>query len=101
MWGRIRRLLLILAGLLVVGSVWFGYSSDAEITGLRNILHYQIVTWLGGPKIRLDEPPGTIAGTVRDAAGAPVAGAVVLVASPLGHTYVAESGPDGPGSDGR
>jgi hypothetical protein len=92
---RIRWFLLILAGLLVVGFLWFGYTSDATITGLRNIIHYQIAQWLGGPKVRLDEPPGSISGMVRDAANAPVTGAMVLVASPLGHTYTAESGLDG------
>jgi hypothetical protein len=50
---------------------------------------------LGGPEVRADEPPGSIAGTVRDADGKPVAGASVLVSSPLGHTYTAESGPEG------
>jgi hypothetical protein len=92
---RLRPLLLILAGLLVLGLVWFGYTSDAKVTGLRNILHYQIVKRLGGPKVKLDEAPGSIAGTVRSSPDLPVAGAVVLVASPLGHTYTTESGPDG------
>jgi hypothetical protein len=86
---------LILAGPLVLGLVWFGLTTDGTITGLRNVLHYQVVKWLGGPNVRLDEPPGSITGIVRDAAGEAVAGAVVLAASPLGHTYTAASGPDG------
>jgi hypothetical protein len=92
---RWRWIWLILAGLLILTLVWFLYSTDTKITGLRNIVHYQVVKWLGGEAVRTDEPPGSIAGTIRDADGEPVAGAVVLVASPLGHTYTAESGRDG------
>ncbi len=95
MGKRLRWLLLILAGLLALALFWFGYTADAKVTALRNVVHYQVVKRLGGPRVRLDEPPGSIAGTVRDAGGKPLAGARVLVASPLGHTYTAESGPDG------
>jgi hypothetical protein len=90
-----RWLLLLLAGLLALSLAWFGYTADAKITGLRNIVHFKAVKTLGGPKVRSDEPPGSITGTVRDPGGKPVAGAVVLVASPLGHAYTAKSGPDG------
>jgi dienelactone hydrolase len=88
---RFRWIVLIVIGLLLLGLVWFGYSTNARITALRNVLHYQVVQRLGGPRVRLDEPPGAIAGTVRDDRGQPVAGAVVLVASPLGHTYSAQA----------
>ena len=44
-----------------------------------------MVKALGGPRVRSDEPAGSISGTVRDKDGDPVAGATVLVASPLGH----------------
>ncbi|RPI50846.1 MAG: hypothetical protein EHM56_10330, partial [Chloroflexi bacterium] len=44
---------------------------------------------------RTAEPPGSIAGIIRDGQGQPVAGAEALVASPLGDVYSAESGPDG------
>ena len=83
---------LILVGLLLLG---LGLSTNAKITGLRNIVQYKVVERLGGPKVGNDEPTGSISGTVRDAAGEPVAGAVVLVASSVGDTYTAESGPDG------
>jgi hypothetical protein len=92
---RLRWTLLVLAGLLILGLVWFNYSSDAKISGLRNVLYYQLVKRLGGPKVRAGEPPGAIAGTVRDAGGEPVVGATVLVASPLGHTYTAVSSAGG------
>jgi hypothetical protein len=95
MGRRTRWLLLLLAGLLALSLVWFGYTTDAKITGLRNVVHYKAVKAMGGPKVRSDQPPGSITGTVRDAGGKPVAGAVVLVASPLGYAYTAESGPDG------
>lgn len=88
---RLRWLLLVLAALLLLALVWFLYTSDAEIVALRNVLHYRVVKRLGGVQVGTGETPGSIAGTVRDPAGEPVAGAVVLVSSPLGHTYVAES----------
>ncbi len=95
MGKRLRWILLLLAGAIVLGLVWFSYTTDPEITGLRNILHYGVVQWLGGPRLRADEPPGTIMGTIRDAGGEPVAGATVLIASPLGHTFTKESDSQG------
>ena len=88
-------ILLILAGLLLLGLVWLSLTADPEITALRNMAHYQVVQALGGPKVRTDEPPGTITGLVRDDDGRPVADAEVLVASPLGHRYTAESDAQG------
>jgi hypothetical protein len=84
-------MLLVLSGLVLMGLVWFGYSADPEITGLRNLIHYQLIKALGGPHVRGTESTGGISGTIRDDSGDPVAGAIVLVASPLGHTYSAES----------
>jgi hypothetical protein len=84
-------ILAVLAGSLVLALLWFGFSDDAKITGLRNIIQYRAVKALGGPRVRADEIPGAIAGAVRDAKGQPVAGAQVLVASPLGDTFTARS----------
>jgi dienelactone hydrolase len=95
MGRRLCWILLFLAGVLLLGLVWFSYTADSQITGLRNILHYRVVQWLGGPRVRTDEPTGTILGTIRDAEGEPVAGATVLVASPLGHTFTQESDSEG------
>jgi hypothetical protein len=95
MGKRFRGALLIFAGLLFFGLVWFLLSNNAQITGLRNVLSYRVVKWAGGPKVRDADPPGTITGIVRDSVGQPVAGAIVLVASALGSTYTAESGSDG------
>jgi hypothetical protein len=92
---RIRRVLLILGGLLVLALVWFAYGVDPKILALRNVVHYKIVKQLGGPEVRNDQPSGSITGTVHDAHDEPIAGALVLVASPLGHTYSTETGPDG------
>jgi hypothetical protein len=92
---RARWIFLVLAGLLLAGLVWFSYSADPEITALRNVIHYQIVKFMGGPRVPTGEPPGAIVGTVRDAEGEPVAGATVLVASPLGDTYTATSDAEG------
>ena len=92
---RIHWALLILAGLLFLGLAWLSLSTNPKVTGLRNVVHYQVVKRLGGPKVRTDEPPAAIVGTIRDVQGKPVAGAVVLVASPLGDTFTAESAADG------
>jgi hypothetical protein len=87
MGRRIRWILLGLTGLLLLGLVWLGLSSDDEISALRRIVEYQVIKGLGGPRMLVDEPPGTVTGTVRDVEGDPVYGAEVLVASPLGHAY--------------
>ncbi len=92
---RLRWILAILAGLVVAALVWLGYSPDPEITALRNVVHYRVVERLGSAKVRLDETPGQIVGQVVGPGGEAVAGATVLVASPLGHTYTAASGTDG------
>ena len=100
--GRRRRparlitgTLLLLAGALLLALGWLGLTDDPEIVALRNVLHYNLVKRFGGPRVRASEPPGSISGRVRSAGGEPVPGAVVLVASPLGDTFTAESGPDG------
>jgi len=54
----------------------------------------QSTIWSAGTQ-RTDEPPGSISGRVLNAEGEVVPAAVVLVASPLGDTFSAESGPDG------
>jgi hypothetical protein len=92
---RLRWTLLILGGVLILGLIWFGYTTHPEVTALRNIIHYKVVKALGGPRVRSDEPAGGITGTVRDEEGQALPGATVLVASPLGHRYMAESGEDG------
>jgi dienelactone hydrolase len=92
---RIGRILLVLTGLLILGLVWFSYSADATITALRNVIDYKIVHLFGGPLMLTGESPGALAGTIRDEQGQPLEGATVLVASPLGHTYVAETTADG------
>jgi hypothetical protein len=88
---RLRWILLILVVVLFLGGVWFSYSADAQVTALRNVLQYKVVKAFGGPYMREAGPPGTLEGTIRDGGGTPIPGAVVLVASPLGHTYTAES----------
>jgi len=92
---RLRWTLLTLLGVLMLALVWFGFTAHPEVTALRNIVHYKIVQALGGPRLRTGEPPGSIAGTVRDEEGDPIPGALVLVASPLGQRYTAETGAQG------
>ena len=88
-------LVLALAGVLALALVWFSLTTHPKMTGLRNILAYKAVHRLGGPSVRSGESPGSLSGTVYDEKGEPVAGAVVLVASRLGHTYSAETTADG------
>ncbi len=92
---RYRPILLLVPVVLLLGMAWFALSSNAKVSGVRNVLHYRVLEQLGGAKVRTTEPPGSIAGTVRDARGQAAAGAEVLVASPLGDVYRAESSPDG------
>ncbi len=92
---RIIWVLVLLGGVLVLALGWLGLTTDPGIVPLRNVLHYNLVKRLGGARVRTDEPPGSISGRVLNAEGEPVPGAVVLVASPLGDTFPAESGPDG------
>jgi dienelactone hydrolase len=86
---------LALSGFLFMGLTWAGYNTDSKVAGLRNIIQYRIVKLLGGAQVRTGEPPGTLTGLILDDAGRRVAGAVVLVASPLGDTYTAMSDVDG------
>ena len=92
---RLRWILPILVGLVLAGLAWFSFTADPEITALRNLVHYQVVQAVGGSTVRGDEPAGALTGRIEDERGTPVAGAMVLVASPLGEVYTAES--DGTG----
>jgi hypothetical protein len=91
----LRWAFLGLVGLLLLALVCFSYSANPNVTALRNVVLYKAIKAIGGPRVRTGELPGAIAGSVRDAGGELVPGAVVLVSSPLGHTYAAETGPDG------
>ena len=88
---RVLGLVLVLVGLLLAGLIWFGYSADARVTALRNILYYRAVKALGGPRMLSNEPPAVLDGRIVDADGRPLAGAVALVASSMGHTYTAQT----------
>lgn len=75
--------------------LWLGTTNRAEVWPVRNTLQYHVFQrldrWFGptpGPKI-------TVRGTVRDAAGAPLANARVLVAGHEGTPYSAESDAQG------
>lgn len=97
---RIRRpwilwLGLSLVALLLLALGWFSLSTNAKVSGLRNILLYKAVQKLGGPNLHTAEPLGSLAGTLRAGGGEPLVGGTVLVASPLGEPYTAQSGPDG------
>ncbi|HNS50872.1 MAG TPA: carboxypeptidase regulatory-like domain-containing protein [Anaerolineae bacterium] len=88
-------LLLALSAALLAAASWFCFTTHPKVAGLRNILAYKAVHRRGTPAVRAGALPGALSGTVRDDEGRPVAGAVVLVASRLGHTFTSETGPDG------
>lgn len=93
--GWIRRALLLAGGVLLVVLAWAGLSQNAKVAGLRNLVSYKLVKGLGGPYLPDGPPSSSLSGTVRNAEGRPVSGAVVLVASPVGLSYTAETGADG------
>lgn len=85
--------------ILVVSLIFFATSTSPSIWPLRNTVIYQTNRLMTGePHI---SPPnasagsGTLAGCVRDAHGAHVAGATVLVSAPDGTTFHSNSGSDG------
>jgi hypothetical protein len=88
-------LLLAHAAFLLLAFAWFSLSTNAKVSGLRNILMYKAVKQLGGPRVHTTEPLGSLSGVLRTSGGQPLEGATVLVASPLGDSYTAQSGPDG------
>lgn len=91
----IRASTLALLIVLFLGVIWFLHSTDSQITAVRNTLQYHVSKKLGGPPAFDGGSTGQLGGTVRTTTGVPVESAVVLVASPLGDTYAAQSGPDG------
>ena len=91
----IRASSLALLVVLFLGVTWFLHSTDSQITAVRNTLQYHVSKGIGGPPAFDGGSTGQIGGTVRTTTGVPVESAVVLVASPLGDTYAAQSGPDG------
>lgn len=92
---KIRWLLLVIAGLMVLGLVYLMLTTNGKITGVRNVLQYKLVDRLGGPQVPTGELPGTLSGSVRTADGQPIGDATVLVASALGVPYTAVTGDDG------
>ncbi len=91
----IRASSLTLLVVLFLGVTWFLHDTDSQITAVRNTLQYHLTKEIGGPPAFDGGSTGQLGGTVRTTTGVPVEGAVVLVASPLGDTYSAPSGPDG------
>ncbi len=85
------RFLLIVISIAIA---WLLSTDRMPMAALRHTAEYRLLKlgnmlW-GDPSAR-EYPPGSLSGLVRDAAGHPVAGATVLVASPTGDTYFAES----------
>ncbi|HEX5505144.1 MAG TPA: carboxypeptidase regulatory-like domain-containing protein, partial [Thermomicrobiales bacterium] len=81
-------------GLAVVALTYFATAEDLQTVLLRNTVERRAMQFWRAPTG--DErfaaaPTGALAGTVRDAAGKPLAGAAVVVATVAGQTYSATS----------
>jgi hypothetical protein len=93
-----KRLLftfLFLVGILSLAFGWFCLTTNSKAVAVRNVLQFKLIQRLGGLEVRDSAPGGIVSGMVRDAKGALVPGATVLVASRLGDTYTAETDSDG------
>lgn len=94
-WEAVRRAAgWLLPVLAIAGLVYCTTTEDLEIVLLRNTIERRVLQfWRGafGDERFAARPAGTIAGTVRDAAGRPVAGASVVVADVRGHAFSAVS----------
>jgi dipeptidyl aminopeptidase/acylaminoacyl peptidase len=78
--------------LTVVG--WAATTDHVPVAALRHTVEYRLIQWgnaLWGDPNMGRYPPGALSGLVCDADGRTVAGATVLVASPVGETFVTES----------
>lgn len=88
----------LIAALLALVVVYAATSEDLEAVFARNTLERRaLLAWEGvlGDQRGVAAAGGALAGTVRDDAGRPVAGAAVVVADIAGRTYAATSGADG------
>lgn len=96
--GTIRKLGTLLLALLALTLVYAATSEDLEAVFARNTIERRaLLFWESALGNQRDVPTatGVLAGTVRDDAGSPLAGATVIVADILGQPYSAVTGPDG------
>ena len=87
----VRRVGGVVVALLALVLVYLATTNNNNVWPYRNTLQYYVVDWWSSLVGMREGAPGTLAGTVRDAGGAPVAGARVLVAGADGTPYGAEA----------
>ena len=90
---RQRVLTMALLAFLAV-MTWGTTTERMPVAAWRHVAEYTLLRWgnvLWGDPLSERYSPGTLSGLVHDVAGRPVAGATVLVASPVGETFVTES----------
>lgn len=96
---RMRRIILVVLLSACLGVVaWAATTDYIPVAALRHTAEYRLIQWgnaLWGDPLAEHYPPGALSGLVRTAAGQPVGGATVLVASPVGDTFVTKSGATG------
>jgi len=87
----------LLLALLALTLIYAATSEDLEVVFLRNTGERSAaIFWrdtLGG--VQAAQGSGTLAGTVRDATGQPIAGAHIVLADSTGQAFNAISAPDG------
>jgi dipeptidyl aminopeptidase/acylaminoacyl peptidase len=95
MMAKVRRVVLVVILSACLGiAVWASTTEYIPVAALRHTAEYRLIKWgnaLWGDPLAKHYPPGALSGLVRDSSGQPVAGATVLVASPVGETFVTES----------
>jgi predicted alpha/beta hydrolase family esterase len=84
-----KRTIFLTVGLaMAMLAGWLLVTDNSAVWPIRNTLQYHLLVWLTGPITEpAPGPTGTLTGRVTDTAGAPLAGAWVLVAHRSGVTY--------------
>jgi len=85
-----RRIAALVALVIVVAAGWLLTTDSAAVWPYRNTLLYYVQRGLGRLETS-NAPPGVLHGTVRTPLGQPIAGARVLVSTPDGTVYFADS----------
>lgn len=94
--SRLKTAIFLISASLLLAAGWLATTDNVAIWPVRNTLQYHALKWWWAQAGR-PEPgrPGRLAGTVRDSAGQPVAGAWVLVSAWDGTTYTTRSDENG------
>lgn len=93
--AKVRGVILIaVLGVCLGIAAWAATTDHVAVAALRHTAEYRLLQWgntLWGDPLAVCYPPGGLSGLISDESGHPVAGAKVLVASPVGDTFVTQS----------